>query len=61
MKMRFLMVGASVALVSLAYTLAHGETAKKPSRSVGARTRLASWIAAPAISMDLIGFTLSRP
>jgi hypothetical protein len=38
MKMRFLVVSVSVAVLSLADTLAHGETAKKVSRSVGART-----------------------
>ena len=38
MKMRFLVVSVSVAVLFLAHTLAQGETAKKPSRSVGART-----------------------
>jgi len=38
MKMRFVIVGVSIAVLSLAHTLAHGETAKKISRSVGART-----------------------
>ena len=36
--MRFLVVSVSVAVLSLAHTLAHGETAKKKSWSVGART-----------------------
>jgi hypothetical protein len=36
--MRFLVVSVTVAVLSLAHTLAQGETAKKPSRSVGART-----------------------
>ena len=36
--MRFLVVGVSVAVLSLTHTLAHGQTAKKPSTSVGART-----------------------
>ena len=38
MMMRFLAVSVSIAVLSLGYTLAHGETAKKISRSVGART-----------------------
>ena len=38
MKMRFLVVSASVALVSLAYTLAHAQSAKKPSMSAGSRS-----------------------
>ena len=39
MKMRFLVVGASVAILALAHTLAHAQAAKKPpSTSVGART-----------------------
>jgi hypothetical protein len=38
MKMRFLVVSVSVVVLSLAHTLAHGQTAKQPSRSVGART-----------------------
>ena len=38
MKMRFLVVSVSVAVLSLAHTQAHGQTAKKPSTSVGART-----------------------
>ena len=38
MKMRFLVVSVSVAVLSLAHTLAHGETVKKKSWSVGART-----------------------
>jgi len=37
----------------LAASLAHGETAKMPSRSVGPRTAACSWIAAPATSMEL--------
>jgi hypothetical protein len=38
MKMRFLVVSVSVAVLSLAHTQAQGQTAKKPSTSVGART-----------------------
>jgi hypothetical protein len=38
MKVRFLVVGVSIAVLSLAHTLAHGEPAKKISRSAGART-----------------------
>ncbi len=38
MKMRFVVVSASIAVLSLGYTLAHGEPVKKISRSVGART-----------------------
>ena len=38
MNMRLLVVGASVALLSLGYTLAHAQSAKKPSMSVGSRT-----------------------
>jgi hypothetical protein len=38
MKMRFLVVSVSIAVLSLAHTLAHGETAKKKSWSIGART-----------------------
>jgi hypothetical protein len=38
MKIRFLVVSIFVAVLSFAHTLAQGETAKKPSRSVGART-----------------------
>jgi hypothetical protein len=38
MKMRFSVVGVSVVVLSLTHTLAQGETAKKPSRSIGART-----------------------
>ena len=38
MKTRFLVVSASVVLMSLAYTLAHAQSAKKPSMSVGSRT-----------------------
>ena len=38
MKMRFLVVSASVAVVSLAWTLAHAQPAKKPNYSLGART-----------------------
>ena len=38
MKMRFLALSVPVAVLFLAHTLAHGETAKMPSRSVGART-----------------------
>ena len=38
MKTRFLVVSVSVAVLSLAHTLAHGQTAKTVSRSLGART-----------------------
>jgi hypothetical protein len=38
MKTRILVVSVSVAVLSLAQTLAHGETVKKISRSVGSRT-----------------------
>jgi hypothetical protein len=38
MKTRFLVVGVSVAVLSLTHTLALGETAKKVSRGLGART-----------------------
>ena len=38
MKVRFLVVSVSVAVLSLAQTLAQGETANKKSWSVGART-----------------------
>ena len=38
MKVRFLVVSVSVAVLSLAHTLAQGETANKKSWSVGART-----------------------
>lgn len=38
MKTRFLVVSVFVAVLSLAHTLAQGETAKKKSTSVGART-----------------------
>ena len=38
MNARFLIVSASVAMLSLAYTLAHAQPAKKPSMSVGSRT-----------------------
>ena len=38
MKMRVLVMSVSVAVLSLAHTLAHGETANKKSWSVGART-----------------------
>jgi hypothetical protein len=36
--MKILLVSVSIAVLSLAHTLAHGQTAKKPSTSVGART-----------------------
>jgi len=38
MKMRFLALSVPVAVLFLAHTLAHGETANKKSWSVGART-----------------------
>jgi hypothetical protein len=38
MKMRFLIGSAAVAVLCLAYTLAHAEPAKKKSRSVASRT-----------------------
>ena len=38
MKMRFLVVGVSVAVLSLTQTVAFAETVKKVSRSLGART-----------------------
>ena len=38
MKMRFLVVCVSVVVLSLPHTLAYGQAAKKPSKSVGART-----------------------